>query len=137
MQGKLRLSGLDCSDVLYDLYCRDFYLLLRNVFKVVELLIQHGIPHNVVIMRGKHFTEESEVVRVVVFPKQPAKGTDQVTRTLKLSVYAHAGAKKLIDDGDQGLPAFVVAAMEVIGFVVVVGRCDCVCLNQGYIIYIA
>ena len=44
------------------------------MFKVVELLIRHDIPHNIVIMRGKHFTEEREVVRVVVFPKQPAKG---------------------------------------------------------------
>ena len=40
----------------------------------MKLLLNEDIPHNLVIMKGPHFSNNTPTVRVIVIPKVPAKG---------------------------------------------------------------
>ena len=51
----------------------------REVFKVVSLLLELGVAHNMVMLRGEPFDQnktpgETTVVRTLLIPRKPALG---------------------------------------------------------------
>lgn len=73
----------------------------KEVYRLVQVLLEKGIPHNMTIVWGKHFElgEHSNCVRVLLFPRKP--------------VY---GMKNLFGE-DKEKPLFFQAALELGGFV--------------------
>ncbi len=49
----------------------------REIFRVVSVLLSCNIPHNMVILRGKAFSEDrspAQVVRAILIPRKPHQG---------------------------------------------------------------
>lgn len=76
----------------------------RNVFSVIDVLLQENTPHNILMISGSSFSNpnDSPVTRIIVTPKLPAIGV------------------KNICDTDKETPPFFPAALEVSGFIIVI-----------------
>lgn len=126
-----------CSSHLHSVYVlteKDSWtsFCCREVFKVVSLLLELGVAHNMVMLRGEPFDQnktpgETTVVRTLLIPRKPALGNsyaaDSCVAVSEDMFTVHpTGFKKLYECADAIPPFFAASCELALGFIPVLGR---------------
>jgi hypothetical protein len=81
-----------------------FYWHFRQVYHIIRVLLQEGIPHNLFVLKRSRFDNAAiEAITVFLIPRKPA-----------------TGVKTIFDE--HKIPPFFVAACEIGGFIPIIDQ---------------